>query len=161
VVHLPDIVRQAAANTRQRIKQVNSNAGNYSEDNLTFMEGNNIEAFIPPDRVKHSEWREAQAPRGRIPKNASRKYLMRRTLTAKRGRSRYKLRQISVEPVFGFIKKQLRLRHFLLRGLEKVRNYWRFTCSVANFINISDTVGKIDWLNPLLCHLRGDYSINH
>ncbi|HHW19443.1 MAG TPA: IS5/IS1182 family transposase, partial [Firmicutes bacterium] len=73
-----------------------------------------------------------KAIRGPIPRNATRKYLMRRKLRTKRGRERYKLRQTSVEPVFGFIKEGLNLRQFLLRGLEKVRSMWRFTCAVHN-----------------------------
>ena len=140
-VHLQDIVRQAIENTGQAIKELSADAGYYSEENLIFLERENIEAFIPPDKVKHSEWREARAPRGRIPDNADRRYLMRRKLKTKRGRARYKLRQISVEPVFGFIKEQLNLRQFLLRGLEKVRNYWRFTCAVANFMEIY----RVEW----------------
>ena len=140
-VHLPDIVHQVIENTGQVIKEVSADAGYYSEENLIFLERENIEAFIPPDKVKHSEWREARAPRGRIPDNADRRYLMRRKLKTKRGRARYKLRQISVEPVFGFVKEQLNLRQFLLRGLEKVRNYWRFTCAVANFLKIY----RVEW----------------
>lgn len=140
-VHLQDIVHQVIENTGQVIKELSADAGYYSEENLIFLERENIEAFIPPDKVKHSEWREARAPRGRIPGNADRRYLMRRKLKTKRGRARYKLRQISVEPVFGFVKEQLNLRQFLLRGLEKVRNYWRFTCAVANFMKIY----RLEW----------------
>lgn len=139
VVHLPDMFQQTVTNTQKKPKELSADAGYYSEENLIFLEGQEIETFIPPEKVKHSEWRQAKAPRGRIPKNADRKYLMRRKLKTKRGRARYKLRQVSVEPVFGFIKEQLKLRQFLLRGLEKVRNYWRFTCSVANLLKIYRT----------------------
>lgn len=141
VVHLPDIVKQTIANTEQLIKEVSADAGYYSEKNLLFLEEATIEALIPPEKIKHNEWREAKPPRGRIPKNADRKYLMRRKLRTKRGRARYKLRQTSVEPVFGFIKEQLNLRQFFHRGLNKVRNYWRFICSVANFMKIY----RISW----------------
>ena len=57
---------------------------------------------------------------------------MQRKLRTKRGRARYKLRQESVEPVFGFIKEELGLRQFLLRGLEKVRSMWKLTCAAHN-----------------------------
>jgi hypothetical protein len=136
VTHLPPVVSQAIANTGRKIKELSADAGYYSEDNLIFLEEAKIEAFIPPDKVKHSEWREAKPPRGRIPKNANRRYLMRRKLRTKHGRARYRLRQTSVEPVFGFIKEQLKLRQFLHRGLDKVRNYWRFTCAVVNFMKV-------------------------
>ena len=104
--------------------------------NREFLEKQEIEAFIPPDKIKHSEWRTQISPSGRIPKNASRKYRMRRKLRTKHGRERYKLRQTSVEPVFGYIKEQLGLRQFLLRGLDKVRSIWRFTCAVHNLMKL-------------------------
>jgi transposase len=142
VVHLPKMIEQTQENTGRTVKEISADAGYYSDDNLIYLEGKAIKAYIPPEKIKHSEWRQAKAPRGRIPKGADRKYLMRRKLRTKRGRARYKLRQISVEPVFGFIKEQLKLRQFLLRGLEKVRHYWRFTCSVANFLKIY----RIQWV---------------
>ena len=40
-------------------------------------------------------------------------------------RSRYRLRKITVEPVFGQIKEAGGFRRFLLRGLTKVREEWR------------------------------------
>jgi len=135
-VHLPDQVEQVRQNTGHYPKEVSADAGYCSEKNLTFLEEKGIEAFIPPEKVTHSEWRERKSPRGRIPQNASRKYLMRRKLTTKRGRERYKLRQTSVEPVFGHVKEQLGLRQFLLRGLSKVRSWWRFTCAVHNLLKL-------------------------
>jgi len=134
--YLPDQVMQVVENTGRSPKEVSADAGYYSDRNIKFLEEKRIEAFIPPDKVRHSEWRTQQAIRGPIPRNATRKYLMRRKLRTKRGRERYKLRQTSVEPVFGFIKEELRLRQFLLRGLEKVRSMWRFTCAVHNLWKI-------------------------
>ena len=46
-----------------------------------------------------------------------------RTITAA-GRARYKLRQQTVEPVFGIIKQAIGFRRFMLRGLEKVSLEW-------------------------------------
>jgi hypothetical protein len=46
-----------------------------------------------------------------------------RTTTAA-GRARYKLRQQTVEPVFGIIKEAIGLRRFMLRGLENVSLEW-------------------------------------
>lgn len=83
-----------------------------------------IEAFIPPDKVRHSEWRQSNPPRGRIPANLSLKDRMRRKLRTRRGRERYRLRQTSVEPVFGQIKEGRGLPQFLLRGLAANRAMW-------------------------------------
>lgn len=130
--YLAGQVGQVVRNTGRRPKEVSADAGYYSGDNVGFLEEKEIQAFIPPEKVKHSEWRTRQPIRGRIPKNATRKYLMRRKLRTKEGRARYKLRQQSVEPVFGFIKQELGLRQFLVRGLEKVQSMWRFTCAAHN-----------------------------
>lgn len=48
------------------------------------------------------------------------------------GRARYKLRQQTVEPVFGIIKAALGFRRFLLRGLAKVSLEWSLVCSAYN-----------------------------
>jgi transposase len=57
--------------------------------------------------------------------------LAHRTATAA-GRTRYKLRQQTVEPVFGVIKACLGFRRFLLRGLAKTSLEWSLVCSAYN-----------------------------
>lgn len=134
--HLEDQVKQAAENVGHYPREVSADAGYYSDSNLKYLAGKSIEAFIPPEKVKHSTWRKQKAIRGRIPKDADTKYLMRRKLRTRHGRERYKLRQVSIEPVFGYIKEQLGLRQFLMRGLDKVRSVWRFTCAVYNLMKM-------------------------
>lgn len=45
----------------------------------------------------------------------------------------YALRKQTVEPVFGIIKSVMGFRHFLLRGLDNVRNEWTLVCLAWNF----------------------------
>ena len=45
---------------------------------------------------------------------------MKHRLQSAAGKAKYKLRQQTVEPVFGIIKSVLGFRQFLLRGLDKV-----------------------------------------
>ena len=45
---------------------------------------------------------------------------------------RYKLRQQTVEPVFGIIKSVLGFRPFLLRGIAKVSTEWTLVCLAYN-----------------------------
>lgn len=54
-----------------------------------------------------------------------------RTATAA-GRARYKLRQQTVEPVFGIIKQAIGFRRFMLRGLEKVSLEWTLVAMAYN-----------------------------
>lgn len=134
--HLPGLVKQAEENTGLKIREASADAGYCSDDNLAFLESRGIEAFIPPDKIRHSAWRTARPPRGRIPKGLDRRGRMRRKLRTKRGRQRYKLRQESVEPVFGQIKWGRGLHQLLLRGQEKARSSWRFECAVHNLLKM-------------------------
>lgn len=134
--HLHGMVKQVIKNTGEVPEEVSADAGYWSEKNVEFLKGYSIEVFIPPDKVKHSEWRKVVSPRGRIPKNLSIKDLMRRKLKTKLGRKRYKNRQESVEPVFGQTKESRGLRQFLLRGVKKVRSMWLIDCAVHNLLKI-------------------------
>jgi hypothetical protein len=49
------------------------------------------------------------------------------------GKAIYKLRQQTVEPVFGIIKEAMGFRRFLLRGKEKVSVEWKLVCVAYNF----------------------------
>jgi transposase len=48
------------------------------------------------------------------------------------GRRKYRLRQQTVEPVFGIIKAVLGFRHFNLRGIDKVRGEWNLVALAYN-----------------------------
>ena len=58
--------------------------------------------------------------------------VMKHRLQTAAGRAQYKLRQQTVEPVFGIIKSVLGFRQFLLRGLEKVGLEWQLVCIAYN-----------------------------
>lgn len=64
--------------------------------------------------------------------NASVKEVMGHRLKTQLGRSLYKLRQQTVEPVFGVIKSVLGFRQFHLRGREKVSLEWTLVCLAYN-----------------------------
>lgn len=141
--HLVGLMDQLEDNLQRRPEEMSADAGYYSDANLKWLQDKKIEPFIPPEKVRHREWRAMKSPRGRIPKNADRKYLMQRKLRTKRGRARYKKRQCSVEPVFGHIKETMRFRQLLLRGEAKARSMWRFTCAAYNLQKIFGKKGSI------------------
>jgi IS5 family transposase len=64
--------------------------------------------------------------------NASVQEVMRHRLKTTAGKALYKLRQQTVEPVFGIIKSVLGFRQFRLRGLEKVSLEWTLVCLAYN-----------------------------
>lgn len=115
-----------------RVGEVSADAGYFSEANLQVLCERGIEAFIPPEKIRHNQWREARPPYGRMPKGLDARDRMRRKLRTRRGRARYKLRQESVEPVFGQIKWNRGLRQLLLRGLASAQAAWKFECAVHN-----------------------------
>lgn len=134
--HLPGMVEQTVENLGQRPKEASADAGYYSESNLVYLQGLGIEAYIPPDKVKHSEFRNPVSPKGRIPKDLSPADRMRRKLKTKKGRKRYALRMKTVEPVFGQIKGARSLVRLARRGLEAARSCWFFECAVHNLAKL-------------------------
>ena len=58
---------------------------------------------------------------------------MRRKLRTKRGWESYRLRNETVEPVFGQIKQG---RQFQLRNLEKVNREWLLICAGHNLLKL-------------------------
>jgi transposase len=65
--------------------------------------------------------------------DATPKEKMAHRLQTSAGRTLYKLRKQTVEPVFGIIKSVLGFRQFLLRGREKVSLEWLLVCVSYNF----------------------------
>ena len=66
------------------------------------------------------------------PAGASLIEVMRHRLQTSAGRTLYKLRQQTVEPVFGIIKSVLGFRQFRLRGRAKVTLEWTLVCLAYN-----------------------------
>ena len=57
-------------------------------------------------------------------------------LASERGRKIYAQRKWIAETPFGIIKQQMGLRQFLLRGLEKVKAEWLWTCTAFNLAKL-------------------------
>ena len=66
------------------------------------------------------------------PAGASMREVMKHRLATREGQQKYKLRQQTVEPVFGIIKSALGFRRFMLRGVEKVKLEWTLVCAAYN-----------------------------
>lgn len=74
-----------------------------------------------------------QKPEPAVPgPEATTSEVMKYRLRTVEGRAQYKLRQQTVEPVFGIIKSVLGFRQFLLRGLQKVELEWQLVCVAYN-----------------------------
>jgi transposase len=118
----------------QKPRVVSADAGYYSEDNLKYLSGEQIESYVATGRQKHGI--SASAPRGRIPSQACAKERMTRKLQTVKGRREYSKRKETVEPVFGQIKEARGLRRFSLRGLRAVAAEWSLICLTHNLLKL-------------------------
>lgn len=64
-------------------------------------------------------------------------------MKTQKGREKYKLRQQTVEPVFGIIKSVLGFRRFMLRGLEKATLEWTLVSTAYNLKRLHRMVGTV------------------
>ena len=92
--------------------------------------------YAPLDKTSHhrsvADLEKKAEPEAR-PTGASVADVMRHRLKTGAGKALYKLRQQTVEPVFGIIKSVLGFRQFLLRGVQKVSLEWGLVCLAYNF----------------------------
>lgn len=125
--------------------QVLVDAGYCSADNLQYAAeietrtDGGTEFFIATGRIKHGE-RVPDAPRGRIPKDATTRERMARKLRTKRGRKVYARRKTIVEPVFGQIHTR-QGKHLLLRGLEQAKHEWDLIAGCHNLLKLHTVAG--------------------
>ena len=90
---------------------------------------------VSKDWKQRKALQELPSPRGRIPKNSSLSQLMERKLLTKRGRSLYRLRAQTVEPVFGQIKGR-GLGNLRLRGTDGAELEWSLYCATHNLLKL-------------------------
>jgi transposase len=124
----------------QRPEEVLADSGYCSEKNLESLEApekpeRKIDAYIATNRQKRGR-RAGPAPRGRIPRVATRVERMQRKLRTKAGAKIYAQRKGIVEPLFGQIKQARGIRQFLLRGFQKVQGEWALVCLTHNILKM-------------------------
>jgi len=115
----------------RRIDKFSADSGYFSEDNVTWLDGQRIDGYIATGRLKHNEQMPPH-PRGRPPEGLSVKERMARKLRTKKGRETYAQRKWITEPVFGQIKRGMGFTQFLLNGIDKMRSEWRMVCMAHN-----------------------------
>jgi transposase len=116
-------------------KRMSLDNGYYSDENVEFLRGEGIDAYIATGRLKHGEV-PPPAPRGRIPKGLTTKERMARKLRTVRGRCTYAKRKEIAEPAIGQIKEARGFRRFLLRWVGKVDAEWLLICLTHNLLKL-------------------------
>ncbi len=128
--HLAPMVEELERELGELPAKLLADAGYFSEAQIRSVEARGTSVYCPPD-----SWRVTDGnpcPRGRPPKEESYTHRFRRKVRSRRGRSEYRWRKVSVEPVFGQIKQGRGLRQFLLRGKERVGAEWKLICLTHN-----------------------------
>jgi transposase len=128
-MHFEPMVAQIKSNTGRQARELSADAGYISEGNVREAARRHIRAYIAVGRAKHGRPGEFT---GRPPRPGSRVAGMAARLRRGGKRSRYRLRKVTVEPVFGIIKQARGFRQFLLRGIENVAGEWSLVCLAHN-----------------------------
>ncbi len=129
VNQLAPMLQSCEEQAGRRPEEVLADAGYWSDENAG-LEDKTTELFIATkkDWKQRQAQREKEAPRGRIPSNATLRERMERKLLTKRGRKAYKKRGATIEPVFGQMAMR-GLNRFWLRGIGKVKGEWSLWCT--------------------------------
>ncbi len=124
-----------------------ADSGYYSEKNIKECQEREVDPYIATGRVSHYkplEERLAQlqgiepvAP----PEDATPREKMAHKLRTNKGQAIYRLRKMTVEPVFGIIKEVLGFLHFSLRGMAKVAGEWTLVCIGYNLKRLFNLKG--------------------
>lgn len=128
---LVPMLEQVKENCGRRPHEVSADAGYCWEGNLAALRKGRIRGYIATGRQAHGSPSATKA-------RASAPLLREMRARLRRGghRSRYRLRKVTVEPVFGQMKECRGLRQFLLRGLAKVRLEWSLACTAHNLLKL-------------------------
>ena len=129
-------LESVGTNTTARV--LLADAGYCSKDNLEEIDKAEINVLIATGRLKHNE-RVPNAPRGRIPNNATDKEHMARRLRTKPGRKDYARRKAIVEPVFGQMKVKQHAGQLHLRGLAGASGEWTLHAICHNLRKLANS----------------------
>jgi IS5 family transposase len=117
-----------------QLEAVLADAGYCSKANVEACVQQHVEPLIAMRREQHHLPLEQRfAPDAKPPcVDADSMMWMAWVLSTKLGRARYARRKSTVEPSIGIIKRVMRFRQFLLRGLAKVSAEWNLVALAYN-----------------------------
>ena len=123
------------------VKTVLADSGFYSETAVRAVEqtpegtATGVTVYAAVEKQSHHKTVADLLPQPEPPApgpEASAKEVMAHRMKSQPGKTLYKLRKQTVEPVFGIIKEVMGFRRFLLRGREKVGLEWTLVCVSYN-----------------------------
>jgi transposase len=105
-----------------------ADAGYWNTGQIQAINQQGIEVLVPPDGAmregKRPGWEDGPYDE------------MREKLTSETGRQLYAKRKITIEPVYGQIKYNRRITHFMRRGRAAVQSEWRLVAATHNLLKL-------------------------
>ena len=132
--HVESMIEKIEENNGQLPDEMSLDAGYYSDANVQYLESKDIDVYMPPCRLKHREYRNAK-PEPVNQDSTTRERMKSKVLTDK-GRAKYGLRKVTVEPVFGQIERCMGFREFSMRGQEACEAEWNLVCAAHNLLKL-------------------------
>ena len=130
--HFIPMMDRVVDNLGRAPDRVSADTGYFSEENVRRGEARGIDLFIATGRTKHNT---TALPTVIYDEKLTLKTQMKIKLATVEGKAIYSRRKVIVEPVFGQIKNR-GFRHFLLRGLKKVRGEWSLIAMSHNLLKL-------------------------
>ncbi len=130
--HLAPMIEQVAANMGRKPEAIGTDAGYWSEDNVSDEHAAGIDLHIATGRQKHPHGEASEPATGPPAEEASAQEAMRHKLRTEAGHAIYKMRKAIVEPVFGQTKERRGFRQFSFRGKDNVGAEWKLICLTHN-----------------------------
>ena len=109
-----------------------TDAGYYSEANGRRMEDEHVDWLSSTKK----RWKMDSTKAKRLSECLTYKDLLERRIRTDKGRSLYRTRGKTVEPVIGQLKEVQNARQCRRRGIKAVRSEWRLTCAVHNLLKL-------------------------
>jgi transposase len=129
--HLVPMLDRVVQNCGATPTKMSADNGYLSEANVARASSRGVDVYIAPGRIKHGK--DEAATTGAD--DTSAKARMKAKLATDEGKAVYSRRKVIVEPAFGQIKNR-GFRHFLLRGVKKVRGEWALITTSHNLLKL-------------------------
>lgn len=136
---LASMLEQVKQNTGAKPQAASADNGYWDPKQVSDPRVQGIDVHVAVGKQKHGEGSASAKEDGdavECGETASLLEQMKQKLKTVAGRDLYRMRKAIVEPVFGQIKEQRRMRRFLLRGLPNVRAEWKLICLTHNLLKL-------------------------
>lgn len=132
--HVELMTEKIKENNGRLPDEMSQDAGYYSDANVQYLESKGVDVYMPPCRLKHREYRDAKPEP--VSQDSTTRERMKSKVLTDAGREKYGLRKVTVEPVFGQIRRCMGFVEFSMRGQEACEAEWNLVCAAHNLLKL-------------------------